>query len=122
MGNSVILFVLSSLFFVIFPSQAYVREVFSALRARSFCSQWHSWLRPPSVADHVQYSIFSTEGPSLSFKKKKKHVCADFRGLLFGRAASALVFSEGFLQAEEKEKVSKQKQYAYSPCFGGLSV
>jgi hypothetical protein len=54
--------------------------------------------------------------------KKKKHVCADFRGLLFGRAASALVFSEGFLQAEEKEKVSKQKQYAYSPCFGGLSV
>jgi len=54
-------------------------------------------------------------------KKKKKHVCADFRGLLLSRAASALVFSEGFLQAEEKEKVSKQKN-AYSPCFGGLSV
>merc|ERR1711937_365912 len=114
-----ILFVLSSLFFVIFPSQAYVREVFSALRARSFCSQCTAGcaLRPWQTT----YSIFSAEGPSLSFKKK--NTCAPIFGVCFSaEQPQPWSFRRDFFKQKKKKKVSKQKQYAYSPCFGGLSV
>merc|ERR1711934_918892 len=59
-------------------------------------------LAAPSVRGRPRSVQHLFHGGPFSIAQKKKNVCADFRGLLVGRAASALVFSEGFLQAEEK--------------------
>merc|ERR1711990_1301502 len=75
--NHVILFVLS--FFLNSPvPRARARHIFS-IKRKQLCSRWRIWLHPPSVADHAPYSIFSTEGPSLSLQKTKQRERETFR-------------------------------------------
>merc|ERR1712224_1058245 len=62
-------------------------------------------------------------GPFSIVQKKKKNTCAPIFGVCFSaEQPQPWSFRRDFFKQRKKKKVSKQKQYAYSPCFGGLSV